>query len=549
MGRGRDVTTDEISHRVSRGEALRGCWTNRRLRRMLAAYLLFNLAEWANWIALLVWAYDQDGVRGSSAIALVQLLPAAVVAPVIAGRLGRMRGPRALRLGYAVQGLAAVVLGTVTLVEGNVVVVAALAAVYSCAVTATRPVHHSLLPEISDTTSDLAAGNAGSGWTEAAAAFAGPLLSGALVTLWGAGGVLIALGAGSVLAGVLAFGLGTGAPRVAATATSRVPSPLRTVVGDPATRLLSGLVAAEYVLVGMMDILLVVLALDQLDMAEGGPGLLNSAIGIGGLVGAVATVLLIGARRLSPLVVLGAVLVGAPFALAGSTGSAVVAMALIALCGAGKLFFDVALRTVIQRLLPDALITAMFGLQEAMMMAGLALGALTAPLLVTVAGPEAAFLLAGSFLPLVALVAWWPLRRLDRAATVPADKLALLGGLPMLAVLAPRVVERLAVFSDRVSVPDGVAVVTEGETGDLFYVVESGRLVVSHGTDEIRTLGPGGWFGELALLHPDARRTATVTADGPVQLVTIDRQTFLTALTGTSASMTVATDYARDHYR
>lgn len=91
--------------------------------------------------------------------------------------------------------------------------------------------------------------------------------------------------------------------------------------------------------------------------------------------------------------------------------------------------------------------------------------------------------------------------------------------------------------------------VTEGEIGDLFYVVESGRVVVSHGSDRIRTIGPGGWFGELALLHPDERRTATVTADGPVQLVTIDRQTFLTALTGTSTSMAVVTDYARDHYR
>lgn len=543
------MTTDEVTRRAGRGEALRGCWANPRLRRMLAAYLLFNLAEWANWIALLVWAYDQDGVRGASAIALVQLLPAAVVAPVIAGRMSRMRGPRALQVGYAVQGLSGVVLGTVILVDVDVAVVAVLAAVYSCAVTATRPVHHSLLPEISNTTSDLAAGNAGSGWTEAAAAFVGPLVSGVLVTVWGAGGVLVAMGFGSVLSAVLASGLGAGAPRVPATATGRATSPLRSVIGDPAARLLSALVAAEYVLVGMMDILLVVLALDRLDMAEGGPGLLNSAIGIGGIVGAVATVLLIGARRLSPMVVLGAVLVGAPFALAGWTGSVVLAMTLIALCGAGKLFFDVALRTVIQRLLPDRLVTAMFGLQEAMMMAGLALGALAAPLLVTAAGTEVAFLLAGSFLPLVALVAWWPLRRLDRAAAVPTDKLALLSGLPMLSVLAPRVVERLAVFSDRVSVPDGARVVTEGEIGDLFYVVESGRLVVSHGADRIRTLGPGGWFGELALLRPDARRTATVTADGPAQLVTIDRQTFLTALTGTSASMTVATDYAREHYR
>lgn len=543
------MTTTDLSDDVGRGAVMRQCWSNPRLRRMLAAYLLFNIAEWATYIALLVWAYEQDGVRGSTAIALVQLVPAAVAAPVLAGRLARLRAPRALRFGYAAQGVAGLVLGTAILADAHVAVVAVFAAIYSCALTCTRPVHNSLLPEISDTTSELTAGNAGSGSVEAAATFLGPLASGALVTVWAAGGVVIVMGLGSMVAVLLAAGLGAGVARVSAIRSGRGASSLRVALADPAARLLSGLVAAEYVLVGMMDILLVVLALDRLGMPQGGPGLLNSAIGVGGLVGALAAVVLIGARRLSPFVLLGAVMAGIPFALAGVTSSVYLVMMLIALCGAGKLFFDVASRTLIQRLLPDSLFVAVFGLQEATMMAGLVLGSLAAPVMVTVVSPEAAFLVAGSFLPLFALAIWRQLRRLDAAATVPADTLALLREVPILSVLAPRVVERLAVFAGHVSSPPGTEVVTEGETGNLFYVIESGHVVVSHGVDRIRTLGPGGWFGELALLNPDARRTATVTAEGPVRLVTIDQHTFLTALAGASMSKTVADDYARDHYR
>jgi hypothetical protein len=535
---------------ATRGSALRSCWANPRLRRTLAAYLLFNVAEWANWIALLVWAYDRDGVRGASVIALCQLVPAALVAPVAATRLARLPAPRALQLGYAAQALTGLFLAAALLAGGSFGLVAALAALSSSAVTLTRPVHNALLPEISETTGELTAGNAGSGSVEAAATLLGPLSSGALVALWAPGGVVLVMAVASLVSAVLAANLGPRATRVRGSASdSAGVSPLRAVLRDPAARLLSAMVAAEYVLVGMMDILLVVLALDLLDMAASGPGLLSSAIGVGGLVGASLTVVLIGARRLAPYLVLGAVVAGLPFAFAGVSGSVGLAMALIALCGAGKLFFDVASRTFVQRLLPDRLLTAVFGLQESTMMAGLAVGSLAAPLLVSGPGPTTAFVVAGLFLPVVALAGWWTLRRLDASTTVPEDTLALLRSVPMLGVLAPRVVERLAVFAGHQVVPDGVAVVSEGETGDLFYVVESGQVVVSRGSDRIRTLGPGGWFGELALLRADEMRTATVRADGPVELVTVDRQTFLTALAGVSTSRTIADEHARDHYR
>ena len=532
-----------------RGDVLRHCWHNGRLRRALTAYLLFSVNEWASWIAMLVWAYAVDGVRGASVIAVAQLVPTALLASPAAAWLGRLPAPRALRLGYAAQAVTTAAAGAAVLLEAPFALVCVLAAASTVAICLTRPVHNTLLPEISDTTSELTAGNAGSGSAEAAGILIGPLISGLLTAWWAPGGVLVVMGVGSALSWWCAAGLGAGIPRVGHAAEDGASSSLQAVLRDPAARLLSGLVAAEYVLLGMLDILLVVLALDLLDMSDAGPGLLNSAIGVGGVVGALFTVVLIGARRLAPAVLGGAVAAGLSVALTGLATSAAVAVALITMAGAGKVFFDIALRTFVQRLLPDRLLTAVFGLQESVMMAGIALGSATAPLLVIGPGPVAAFVVAGTFLPVVAVAGSWTLRRLDASTTVPEDVLALLQAVPIFSPLAPRVVERLAVFSGRESHPAGVTVAAEGEVGDLFYVLVSGEVMVTHAAEEIRRLGAGDWFGEIALLRADAHRTATVTAVTPVELVTVDRDTFLTALAGTPRSRTIADTYARDHYR
>jgi MFS family permease len=517
--------------------------SNTRLRRVLLAYLLFNIAEWASWIALLVWAYGQDGVGGASVIALAQLVPAALLAPTAAMLLDRLPRTRALAAGYAIQSVTFLTVGLALLTSAPYTVVLVAAAVSAVAVTMTRPVHNTLLPEISATTSDLTAGNAASGIVEAAATFLGPLVSGVLIVLWGPGILLVLLGVASVVSVALTRGLGSATIWVRQHDRSGAGA-FRDVIANPAARLLTVLIAFEYALVGMMDILLVVLALDLLDMAESGPGLLNSAAGIGGLVGSALTVLLVGRRRLAPAVVAGAVVAGVPIALAAAAYSPTIAFVLIAAFGAGKLFYDVASRTLMQRLLPDSLLTAGFGMQESTMMAGLAVGVLLAPLLVSMAGARGAFVIAGAFLPLAGLAAWRSLSRLDAEATVPGAVYDLLQRVPLLAVLRPRVVERLARDVVTLSEPAGAVLVREGDAGEHFFVIETGRAAVSRGDEHLRELGPGDWFGELALLR-DAPRSATVTSLSEITVAVLGREPFLTAVTGAPQSLEAASDHSR----
>jgi hypothetical protein len=318
-------------------------------------------------------------------------------------------------------------------------------------------------------------------------------------------------------------------------------------MADRAARLLSILVAAEYVLVGMMDILLVVLAVDTLSMSAAGPGILNSALGLGGIVGAAFTFVLIGRRRLVPALTLGAVGAGFCFAVSALSGTVAAAFVLVAATGAGKLFFDVCARTFVQRLLPDRLLTAVFGLQEAMMMAGLALGTLIAPVLVHALGAQISFVVAGLFLPAVTVATYRSLRSLEVGADVPADVLAGLLGVPILAVLAPRIVERLARDAVTVTAAEGEVVVAEGESGQRFYVVRSGQLDVTIESHHIRQLGPGSWFGEIALLR-DVPRTATVTATARTVLWAVERDSFLPSVAAAPRAVKAADDHASSTY-
>jgi CRP/FNR family cyclic AMP-dependent transcriptional regulator len=79
--------------------------------------------------------------------------------------------------------------------------------------------------------------------------------------------------------------------------------------------------------------------------------------------------------------------------------------------------------------------------------------------------------------------------------------------------------------SDEVNVPAGKEIVTEGAAGHEFFMILEGEGVVSRAGKEVATLGPGGYFGELALLHR-APRNATITARTDMLLLVIGQREF-----------------------
>lgn len=88
-------------------------------------------------------------------------------------------------------------------------------------------------------------------------------------------------------------------------------------------------------------------------------------------------------------------------------------------------------------------------------------------------------------------------------------------------------------------VPVGTAITRGGDAGDRFYLVAGGTLAVTVGAEPRRELGPGSYFGEIALLR-NVPRTATVTALTDCRLLALDRDAFLQAVTGSRRSARAA---------
>jgi CRP-like cAMP-binding protein len=109
----------------------------------------------------------------------------------------------------------------------------------------------------------------------------------------------------------------------------------------------------------------------------------------------------------------------------------------------------------------------------------------------------------------------------------------------MFALLPPVTLEQLTSSLSRVRVPAGDDVFRRGNAGDRFYVIGAGEAEVALDDRPRMTLGPGAYFGEIALLR-DVPRTATVTARTVLELYALERDDFLAAVTGHAPSAEAA---------
>jgi hypothetical protein len=163
------------------------------------------------------------------------------------------------------------------------------------------------------------------------------------------------------------------------------------------------------------------------------------------------------------------------------------------------------------------------------------IGAIVAPLLIAAFGVRGALLVTGAFLPLLAALTWHSVRTIDAAAEVPERELDLLAGLPFFAPLPAPVLEGLAGRLWERRVTAGQDVFRQGAYGDAFYVIARGRAEVFIDERRVNELGPGEFFGEIALLR-DVPRTATVRARTDMELFALEGGDFIAAVSGHARS-------------
>lgn len=532
-----------VAKRISESlRAFRSVYSNPGLRRLQLAWGGSLAGSWAYVIALAVFAYREHGAYAVGALAVARWVSAGVASPmagVIGDRYPRVRVSIASNL---VRGAAIAAAGVAILVEASPFLAYALAVLAALAGTLASPAEAALTPVLARTPEELTAANVSSSSIDGVATFVGPALGGFVLAGAGVEAAFFVAAGLHAYAAVMMRGVREGRPAERAAGDGLVREGLagfRTILGDARLRLVVGLLAAYTLLDGALDVLIVVLALDTLDLGDSGVGFLNSTAGVGSLVGVVVAAALVGRARLASDIGLGMALWGIPILLIGLWPSKASALVLLAAVGAATTVLAVAGDTLLQRAVPDEVLARVFGVLDSVMLVAIAVGAAVAPALVDAFGARSALVAVGAVLPLLAALTWRRLGAIDDAAVVPERELELVRGHPIFAPLPEPTLEFLAARLVQRRVAAGDTIVRQGDPGDDFYLVAEGRVRVAVDGTEAGELGPGDGFGEIALLR-DVPRTATVAAVEDTTLYALDRAQFLAAVTRHAQSATAA---------
>jgi hypothetical protein len=522
---------------------LREVLRNGAIVRVEAAWVAAVAAEWAYLVSLLVFAYGAGGVAAAGLVTTVRMLPPAVLAPFIATIADRIAPNRVLA---AIQAARAV-----TVAFGAVVILAGLPPAWIFAVAGLegllavlkRPTTMALLPALARSPEQLVASNAVTSTGEAAGVLLGPAIGALLLAIGGVGLGFVVPAAAFAMASVIVATIGTPMiPMGTAATTTGAGAALRSLLGGfgalrgyPSAGLLVGLFATQTFVRGLLTVLLVAAAIELLGLGQAGVGYLNSAIGAGGLVGAVGVMAVVGRRRMGGAVSFALAGWGLPIAIVGIAPVTWLAFPLLGVVGVANAVLDVSGFTLLQRLVPNALRARVFGALEGIVALTFGLGSLVAAPLVGLLGLRTALVVAGALLPALAIVSAAAVRSADAAGVVPHRQVDLLRGIPLFAPLSMVVIERLARSLEPIRHEAGTSVIVQGEAGDAYYIVSSGRADVVHDGATIAEVAAGDGFGEIALLD-DRPRTASIVVREALEGYRLPREAFLEAVTGSPLS-------------
>lgn len=523
-----------LGRAAAESAAIRAVLRNGAVGRLEIGWLAANANTYAFLVVTLVVAYDAGGAAAVGLLGVVRAVPPTLLAPLAGVPAARWPPGRVLLAVNLGRASAVVMTGAVLAIDGPLAVVFLLVAIEAGFGGLTRPLHMSVLPWVARTPGELVAANIASSAAEGLGTLFGPAIAGLALALGGPTEAT-ATTAGLMLLAVLSVA-SVRIPTVRTVATSgqwRVAllSGARTAVRTPAVRWTLLDAWLQTAVRGMLNVLLVVAAIDRLAMGGSGVGTLNAAIGAGGFVGALLALSLTGRTAFSSTAMLALALWGLPIAAIAITTEPVVAIALLAVVGLSNAIFDVSLFTLLQRGTPNEGRAGVLGLLDSGAAASAAVGGVLASILVGTLGVQAGLVVAGACLPVAAAISLPFLRRAEGRDVRNARESAVLAADPLLGLLSLSVLEELAAVLEPVAYQPGESLIREGEPGDRYVMIATGEVEVSRQGTLLRRLGPGSGVGEISLLR-DIPRTASVRALGPVVGYALGRDAFLSALTG-----------------
>jgi len=518
-------------------ESLAAVFRNPSLARLSVGWAGMTFTTWAFAIALGVYAFREGGATAVGIAALVRLLPGALASP-FAGLLGdRWSRRHVLMLSALLSGLAVAVAAAAAAADSPAWVVYGLAGVFTVASTPYVPAEGALLPLVARTPQELSAANVTRNQMDSLGFLAASLVAGALLAVASpAAAFATAALAGLVTAVVLSTLAGDERPSYQDEAAPsgvlrQTAVGFRVLMADPKLRLVGIALSLLVFVEGAADVMIVVVTLDLLGISEGNVGWINAAWGIGALNAGAGLAVLLDRGHLATGLSVGCLITGVGFALPGAWPAVPAAYLCFLLMGFGYSFVEVASRTLLQRLGSDETLARVIGFLETSRLAATALGAIVASALVALIGVRGALLAFGALLPALALLRWRSLRNFEIGAPVSERNYNLLRGTSIFVPLPVDALESACRSLIAIDLQPGQEVITEGERGDRFYLIDRGEVAVIVNEVFKRNQGEGECFGEIALLR-DVPRTATVRATRETRLLALDRDHFIETVTG-----------------
>ena len=289
--------------------------------------------------------------------------------------------------------------------------------------------------------------------------------------------------------------------------------------------------AAQTFARGVLNVLTVVIALGSAAV-----GWLTAVLGVGGLLVGPLVVLLVRGKRVARSFAAGVAGWGVPMILLAFAHAPYWPYLMFGVIGVGNVFDDVGVYSSLQQVIPPRLMGCALGVRRGMLLLSMGLGSAVTPLLIHAWGARGT-LLATGLLVVVSAATFLPrLTAIDGRISAPGPDLALLRDVSFFRPLPFAIVEHLASELKTATYEPGAVIIREGEPGERFYIIAAGQARASKDGKQLREMGTGESFGEIALLRR-IPRTATVTATSRVEVRTLAREEFLAAVTGNPESV------------
>lgn len=555
------------------GVSLSTVLRNPALRKLNLAFAGSAIGDWAYATAMAVWVYSIGGLTAVGIWGTVRLIVMAFVTPFASVLVDRYSRKRIMVTADVLRASVILVCAFLVWTEAPVWTVLVLATLTSIFAAPFRPAVAALLPHLVERPEELTAANGTSSTIDSLSFFIGPAIGGLLLTFTTVPVVMLVNVASFVWSALLVASIrerdaertpnavaetadaetvgdtildtdGGSAPAAAAdhaadaaeaeseSFVQETVAGFKTIWTASDLRLVSLVYCAQTIVAGASVVYGIAMAVEMTNFGPNGVGYLDSMFGVGAIIGGLVALGRASKMKVATDFGWGVILWAIPLLLAAVFPHTWAALLAVAIMGFGNPLVDVNAVTMVQRLGNDKVMGRIFGALETGLIAAMALGSVLMPLLLHWFGLRWALAILAIGVSAAVLPFMGRLRRMNTTLGEP-EGLKLLRALPLFAPLEPKSLELVAQQLGRIEVAAGDTVITEGATGDRFYVVESGALTASFRGEVLSHQGPGDPFGEIALLR-DVPRTATVVADEPSVLLTLDREDFLAAVTGNS---------------